>query len=468
MRARSQLLLAAAAAIAALPACTRNNPLYCERAEDCQPGWDCDTLKRECIRDEHDAGWNGEGCADSTRCPAETPVCNADHMCEACAPGATGDADCTARDDTLPICRDDGRCVACLDDDGCTDPLTDFCDQASGVCRGCIAHDECASEVCNIGGGTCLTAGEIIYVDSGSGADGTSCGGQTSPCATIGGPDGALAKVAAGRRTVRIRTGTGYPEALDLDGISVVLVGPGAVLQPVVANSAAVVAHNAASVTIDGLQVTGADGATVGDGVRCSDAGTVVRIDRATVSDNDDVGIEVEAGCELRMSRTVVARNLAGGVRIASDSFDLGNSFLVDNGDGAAAFGGLRINQSGDTTTRRLAFLTVAGNTSGTGASGIQCTGIGVAVGSSIVWGNSGGAEVAALCSPTYSDVEGGATGDGNVDADPLFVGGGNYHITSGSPCIDAADPGATALVDIDGDLRPAGAGRDIGADEVE
>ncbi len=65
----------------------------------------------------------------------------------------------------------------------------------------------------------------------------------------------------------------------------------------------------------------------------------------------------------------------------------------------------------------------------------------------------------------TYSDVEGGWPGEGNIDADPLFVGGDDFHLRTGSPCIDAgADAGV--YTDTDGDVRPYGAGFDMGADE--
>jgi len=58
----------------------------------------------------------------------------------------------------------------------------------------------------------------------------------------------------------------------------------------------------------------------------------------------------------------------------------------------------------------------------------------------------------------TYSNVQGGAPGAGNIDADPLWVdaAAGDYHLQDGSPCIDAGDPAAL----LDPDLSPP----DLGA----
>jgi parallel beta-helix repeat protein len=93
----------------------------------------------------------------------------------------------------------------------------------------------------------------------------------------------------------------------------------------------------------------------------------------------------------------------------------------------------------------------------------------------------------------TYSNVQGGQPGAGNIDADPLFVVpgrwadpadptkaaasgdkkavwvGGNYHLRAGSPCIDAGDPALASkwvLFDMDGQARPIGLRPDIGCDE--
>ncbi len=63
-----------------------------------------------------------------------------------------------------------------------------------------------------------------------------------------------------------------------------------------------------------------------------------------------------------------------------------------------------------------------------------------------IIWGNtqSQGGQIAEVSGGTalitYSDVEGGFAGDGNIDEDPL-IAAPKYLLGGGSPCIDAGDP---------------------------
>jgi len=66
----------------------------------------------------------------------------------------------------------------------------------------------------------------------------------------------------------------------------------------------------------------------------------------------------------------------------------------------------------------------------------------------------------------TYSDVEGGRNGEGNIRSDPLFLGGGDYHLTASSPCIDSGTSNGAPSTDIEGNLRPNGHGYDMGAYE--
>ena len=59
----------------------------------------------------------------------------------------------------------------------------------------------------------------------------------------------------------------------------------------------------------------------------------------------------------------------------------------------------------------------------------------------------------------TYSDIDGGWEGEGNIDADPRFVGApGDLHLSPDSQCIDAGTndpPGGLPAADIEGNPRP-------------
>ena len=96
---------------------------------------------------------------------------------------------------------------------------------------------------------------------------------------------------------------------------------------------------------------------------------------------------------------------------------------------------------------------------------GIYCSSS-VTITNCILWENSAGSEIyGGSPGVTYSDVQGGWPGEGNIDADPLFLGGFDYHLTIHSPCIDAgADAGV--YTDMAGEERPLGAGFDMGMDE--
>ena len=88
---------------------------------------------------------------------------------------------------------------------------------------------------------------------------------------------------------------------------------------------------------------------------------------------------------------------------------------------------------------------TISRNISSSGAGGgiwFDCAYAVPAMRNCIVWGNAP-SNIHTCCSIEYSDIQGGCSGEGNIDADPMFVDTANsdYHLTEGSPCIDAGDP---------------------------
>jgi hypothetical protein len=86
-----------------------------------------------------------------------------------------------------------------------------------------------------------------------------------------------------------------------------------------------------------------------------------------------------------------------------------------------------------------------------------------------ILWGNGQAISLDPLSTVTvtYSDVEGGWSGQGNLDADPSFQAAGDYHLGYGSPAINAGHEQGVA-VDLDGQPRPVGSAPDMGAFELQ
>jgi len=91
-----------------------------------------------------------------------------------------------------------------------------------------------------------------------------------------------------------------------------------------------------------------------------------------------------------------------------------------------------------------------------------------VVVINSIVWNNVPDQMNPDKAIVSYSNVQGGFPGTGNIDSDPML--GNTYHLTAGSPCIDAGTSDmklGLPVTDFDGFPRPVGASYDIGADEA-
>lgn len=85
----------------------------------------------------------------------------------------------------------------------------------------------------------------------------------------------------------------------------------------------------------------------------------------------------------------------------------------------------------------------------------------------SIVWENAG-EEIRNVRYVSYSCIQGGRTGNGNINQDPAFasLGDGDFHLMDDSPCIDTATEEGASLEDFEGTVRPQGIGYDMGAFE--
>jgi hypothetical protein len=88
-----------------------------------------------------------------------------------------------------------------------------------------------------------------------------------------------------------------------------------------------------------------------------------------------------------------------------------------------------------------------------------------------IVWGNQSALELDALSTVavTYSDIEGGWSGEGNINADPRFhePQSGDYRLMADSPCMDTGTPDGAPDEDLKNVPRPQGPGYDRGAHEA-
>ncbi|MHC4641780.1 MAG: hypothetical protein ACYS32_09065, partial [Planctomycetota bacterium] len=170
----------------------------------------------------------------------------------------------------------------------------------------------------------------------------------------------------------------------------------------------------------------GYDGETQGGGIYC-DQESVSSIENCLITKN-----QVTGGNEICIfGNCFGGEAYGGGISFGEDiSSTIGNCTVSDN------------------------ILTV-GNSTVYGAGVSNSKDSAVTVENSIIWGNIGANEIHGNVNITYSDIEGGYPGSGNIDDDPCFAPGtlGDYylgHIATGqasdSPCVDAGGNLATNL----------------------
>jgi len=511
-------LLFAAAALAV--SCTTDNPAFCDSQDEnsCGPGLECNLFMKECVLPEEVPA----GCQDDSECTqASEPICDeVIEACRACAEGPEGDAECQFLDAGTDVCVA-GECRECADandcsaatpecsalgtcelcdaaaggDDACElrDPEVPLCG-SGGQCVQCRENADCQSTLCDAVAGTCIATDAVVFAAPG-GTDADDCGAfGGTPCATLGGPNGALAKLDAEEDRVYVRLAEGaYDENVSLEGLTVIVLGDGADIRAA-ADAAPVLTIENSDVELRGVTIRNARDSSAAHGILCTgDAGQDLRLVGATISNNQGRGIEA-AGCDVSVVDSVVSDNDEGGIRLTGRTLELVssvvngnrggglvardsisvfivNNFIFRNGEPFGEIGAASINTEDSQEPSVFDFNTIAENSSATLESGgaiVECRSDVLIPRHNIVYGNVQGPSTLGNCEFFFSNIEGGNLVNNNIDLPPTFVdaSGGDYHLAPGSAGIDAGDESSAISVDIDGDVRPQGARLDMGADE--
>jgi hypothetical protein len=292
---------------------------------------------------------------------------------------------------------------------------------------------------------------------------------KAMPCKKV------MAAQATNKPYVKFHGVTDEAVTVDLAGAVTFLADPGARLTRT-SNGLLLEIRGASQVAIYDLEISGASGMN-NPGISMPTGNTAtLMLTRVTISNNSGGGISASGGT-VTVTQSTISGNTGGGVSISGAQFAITNSFIVQNGGPLSLVGGIDISQISLAGSNRLEFNTITANTGNTSInSGINCATVVVPLvfNSNIIYGNmvsGGGMQLggSAMCSAAYSDVGPGATTGTNINADPMFVNAlqGNFHLMSNSPAKDAADPNATLAIDFDGQPRPQGPRRDMGADEI-
>lgn len=214
-----------------------------------------------------------------------------------------------------------------------------------------------------------------------------------------------------------------------------------------------------------------------------------VTITACDVHDNQKEGLQVKKKSAANLSDVIVRRNREEGIRGEDlDALTAQRCEIGSNGKegvllqkGASRFvnclvhgnGGDGLRLDNPTATLTIWHATIAAN----GGDGVHVEKGTATVRNSILAGN-GGAGLRNQENLVHSHdllfgnaggaYVGTAAGAGEIALDPLFVGGGDYHLQPTSPAIDAGtDASAVTREDRERRARPQGAGWDMGAYEA-
>ncbi len=221
-------------------------------------------------------------------------------------------------------------------------------------------------------------------------------------------------------------------------------------------------------------------GAMAGGGICCESYSSPTIINNI-ISYNSALLCIIQAnggGIYLHNSNSLIINNLI----VGNSTIDYGggifcyesNSIIINNlilGNSATEYGGGIFCYESNPMIINNTIIENSSNNAG----GLCCASSDPIVTNSIIWNNGESNILADLYSNpivTYCDIQGGYSGEGNIDADPLFFGTGEhpYSLSDDSPCVNAGTPDTTGLnlpeFDLAGNPRIFGGRIDMGAYE--
>ncbi len=340
---------------------------------------------------------------------------------------------------------------------------------SDGQCVACTEHDQCASGACK-DDGQCATANEIAYVNVLGGA--ASACTSTSPCKSI---ERAL-QFAAARPYVVIDSGT-YTRTGPLmlaDAHWLIGRGTPAPILDRVDDGPIIHVQGIANAHLDSLELTGATGDVVngdllaGFAVYCKRSANTPSVSVRRLSTHDVLRGLVTRGCNV-VVRNSSFRNsdielIDTNGTLDSNEFvgtnvqlDAGLFTFTNNVVSRVPAGGLSMYLP--STGNVVEFNTLVD-------ASLSCEVITAQAFPNNILARSGNLPSGTMCSfpgAIVLPIDASALKFKHADSPPY-----DYHLLPGSSAIDTAVGTSSLDHDIDGDARPKGAGRDVGADEAQ
>jgi len=385
-------------------------------------------------------------CESGDTCGPEAPRCTTpDYACGACV----GDVDCT-RHELTTRCASDGTCVGCLDDTQCA-AIAPVCDGETRACRGCLVDDECPSAVCEPTTGTCIAESMVLYAST-TGTGQATCA-MTEPCTLAT----AIGKLDGAHRYIRLAAGT-YDVDADVSNRTGSIHGSGATI------TGGITANDLADVMLRGVATSSiAMRSTVGVPKIVLEDGSIGTIDARP----GNVTVRRSTIAPVGGNRALHAQNEGARgsvVTIERSRISGGDGFCVlDTSQLAISNSTIANLEPGSTLLPCNSIATVAGPLTFTHVTMHQAPiacGDNASVAVRILNSIAIPAPVGGRCQVEFSLTSG----------DPGYVSAatGDFHLTSGSPAIDAGDPTTTPIPDLEGTERPQGSAVDLGALEFK